>query len=654
MQGIFTTRLLAVAILAVPALLACDRTPIDTSGPVAEWPDYGGDKGGLRYSPLTQITPENVADLEVAWIHHHGDISDGSDGTSRTSFNATPIMAGDSLYFCTGMNRVFALDAETGEERWVFDPVQQLTRMEGPYNRTCRGVALWQSGDPSETGACRERIFTGTLDAQLIALDARTGRPCADFGEAGRVTLREDVGAGEPWEYYPTSPPLVVRDVVVVGALVADNVRTDAPAGVVRAFDARTGALRWAFDPVPPGWRPPEPAEGGPAYQLGTPNVWSILSGDEERGLVFVPMGNASPDYFSGNRRGLDYYSSSTVALDADTGEPRWRFQTVHHDIWDYDVAPQPVLADVPVGGRTVPAVVQATKMGLVFLLDRETGEPLHPVEERRVPARDVPGETVTPTQPFPTHIPPLHPLALRPEDAWGFTRWDRDACREIIGSLRNEGIYTPVSFEGSLHYPGSAGGSNWGSVAIDPKRSVMYVNTMRVPSVVTLLRREEYDALDPSDFSYPNELYPMEGTPYAVKRSPLLSPLGAPCTPPPWGLLHAVDLESGEILWESVLGSTRDQAPFPMWMEFGSPNLGGSIVTEGGLVFIGATTDKFVRGYDARSGELVWKHRLPYTANATPLTYRARPDGRQYLVVVAGGHGWSAPGDATIAFALP
>ncbi len=647
-------RLLVTLSVTGQALTACTPEPVDLDGPVAEWREYGGDKGGLRFSPLTQITPENVSDLEVAWVHRHGDISDGSDGTSRTSFNATPIMVEDSLYFCTGFNRVFALDAETGAERWVFDPVQQLTKMEGPYNRTCRGVAYWKSADPSESGACRERIFTGTLDAQLIALDARSGRPCPGFGEAGRVALREDVGAGEPWEYYPTSPPLVVRDVVVVGALVADNLRSDAPAGVVRAFDARTGALRWAFDPLPPGWRPPDSASGGPAYQLGTPNVWSILSGDPERGLVFVPMGNASPDYFSGNRRGLDHYSSSTVALDAETGEAVWRFQTVHHDIWDYDVAPQPTLADVPVDGRRVPAVVQATKMGFVFVLDRETGEPLFPVEEKPVPARTVPGETVTPTQPFPTHIRPLHPLELRPEDAWGFTRWDRDACRDIIASLRNEGVYTPVSFEGSLHYPGSAGGVNWGSVAIDPERDVMFVNTMRVPSVVTLIERAEYETLDPSAFSYPNELYPMEGTPYAVKRSPLLSPLGAPCTPPPWGLLHAVDLASGEILWESVLGSTRDQAPFPMWLEFGSPNLGGPIVTAGGLVFIGATTDRFVRGYDARTGELVWKHRLPYTANATPLTYRSRKDGRQYLVVVAGGHGWSEAGDATIAFALP
>jgi quinoprotein glucose dehydrogenase len=648
----FRSLLFRCWLLALPLALGCgEPAPPDLSGPVADWPEYGGDKGGMRWSPLDQITPANVGDLEVAWTFHHGDVSDGSDGTTRTSFNATPIVAGGSMYFCTGKNRVFALDPATGEQRWVFDPVQKLTKLEGPYPRTCRGVAWWKSRNAGETGACSERIFTGTIDAELIALDAKTGKPCQDFGRGGRVSLRERIGDAEPWEYHPTSPPLVIRDVVVVGALVADNLRVDAPAGVVRAFDVRTGALRWAWDPVPEGWTPPPPDSD---FTAGTPNVWSILSGDQERGLVFVPTGNASPDYFSGLRRGLDRFSSSTVALDADTGERVWDFQTVHHDVWDYDVASQPTLIDFPGEEGPVPAVVQATKMGLVFLLDRETGRSLFPIEERPVPARDVPGETVTPTQPFPTHIPPLHPLTLRPEDAWGFTWWDRRACAKRIASLRSEGIYTPPSLQGSIEFPGSAGGANWGGVSIDPERGVLFVNTMRVVSVVQLIPRDEYEKMDVSQIAYPNEVYPMRGTPYAVKRGPLLSPLGAPCNPPPWGVLTAVDLRSGKILWESVLGSTRDQAPFPMWLEFGSPNLGGSIATAGGMVFIGATTDKFLRGYDAETGALVWKERLPYTANATPLTYRLSKDGRQFLVVASGGHGWSEPGDAVIAWALP
>jgi quinoprotein glucose dehydrogenase len=640
------------------SLVACGRpAPVDYSGPIADWRDYGGDKGGLRYSPLTQIAPENVNDLEVAWVYHHGDVSDGSDGSTRTSFNATPIMIDGALYFCTAYNRVISLDAETGAERWAFDPGQRMTRIvTGPYPRTCRGVAYWEGPGDERMRPCGRRIFTGTLDAELIALNAQTGEPCADFGGGGRVRLREGVlGAAPPSEYYVTSPPLVIRDRVVVGALVADNMRVDAPSGVVRAFDVRSGELRWAWDPVPPGAGPgagPAPAMD---YRAGTANVWSILSGDPERGLVFVPTGNASPDYYGADRHGLDAYSSSTVALDASTGALVWVFQTVHHDLWDYDVPAQPTLFDFPSADGPVPAVAQATKMGHIFLLHRETGEPLFPVEERPVPQGGVPGEVLSPTQPFPTHIPPLHPATLTPDEAWGFTPWDRRKCAEIIAGYRSEGLFTPPSLEGTIQYPGSAGGPNWGGVAIDPVAGVLYVNQMRVPAVVTLIPRAEYDALeDRESVAYPEELYPMEGTPYAVRRGPLLSPLGAPCNPPPWGTLTAVDLASGEVLWESRLGTTRDQAPFPLWLELGAPNLGGSIVTAGGVVFIGATTDKFLRGYDARSGEEIWRERLPYTANATPMTYRLHEQGKQFLVAAVGGHGWSEPGDALIAWTLP
>jgi quinoprotein glucose dehydrogenase len=630
---------------------------VDYSGPVAEWPEYGGDKGGLRYSPLSQITPENVTDLEIAWVYHHGDISDGSDDTTRTSFNATPIVVNGTLFFCTGMNRVIALDPETGAERWTFDPETKLTKIQGPYTRTCRGVAHWPGSGSSEAGAvCSERIFTGTLDSELIALDARTGRPCADFGKEGRVDLRQGIGDAAPWEYYPTSPPLVIGDVVVIGALVSDSLRTDAPSGVVRAFDVRTGDLRWAWDPVPPGWRSDsgEDSDSEDSYTRGTPNTWSILSGDTERGLVFVPTGNASPDYFAANRRGLDYYASSVVALDARTGRVAWHFQTVHHDVWDYDVSSQPTLFQIPSVGGGVPAVAQATKMGHVFLLSRETGEPLYPVEERPVPQEGVPGERLSKTQPFPTHPPPLHPSGLTPDDAWGFTPWDRGKCAETIAQHRSDGIFTPATLEGSIQYPGPAGGTTWGGVSIDPESGVLYLNQMRIAGVITLIPREAYERLGPSENVYPDELYPQKGTPYGIRRSPLLSPLGAPCNPPPLGTLTAVDLASGETLWESTLGTTRDQAPFPLWLSLGAPNLGGSIVTAGGLVFIGATTDKFLRAFDATTGEEIWRQRLPYTGNATPMTYRLRPDGKQYVVIAAGGHGWSEPGDAVMAFALP
>ncbi len=637
--------------LLVSIASGCGSERIDNSGPMADWPEYGGDMGGMRYSPLTQITPENVGDLEVAWVYKHGDVSDGSDGTTRTSFNATPLVIDDTMYFCTGMNRVIALDPETGAERWKFDPQMKQTKLRGPYPRTCRGVAYWSDPNRPDTSTCSRRIFTGTLDSELIALDANTGRPCEDFGDAGRVQLREGIGASPPWEYYPTSPPIAVRDVVVVGALVADNLRADAPGGVVRGFDARTGKLRWAWDPVPPGWTP---KPGGPKYQSGTPNVWSILSGDNERGLVFVPTGNASPDAYGGARNGLDYYSSSTVAIDVTTGYVAWHFQTVHHDVWDYDVASQPVLFQIPGVGDGRAAIAQATKMGHVFLLNRETGDPLYPVEERAVPQGGVAGEVLSPTQPFPTHPAPLHVATLTPDDAWGFTPIDRADCEQRIASVRSEGIFTPPSIGGTLQFPSAGGGANWGSVSIDPNRGVLYVNQMHAAQLVWLIERKDFADMDPDSVIYPNELYPQAGTPYALKKAPLLSNFGAPCNPPPWGTLTAVDLKSGEVLWVSTLGSTRDMAPFPLWFDLGSPNLGGSIATSSGLIFIGATTDKFLRAFSADDGKEIWKQRLPFTANATPLTYRVRRDGKQFVVVASGGHGWSEPGDALMAFALP
>ena len=623
--------------------------PRDDSGPVAEWRAYGGDLGGLCYSPLTQIDVENVGALEVAWTYRHGDYADGTGEFNRTSFQATPIALGDQLYFCTAFNRVIALDAETGVERWVFDPQLRAKRGEGPYPLTCRGVAYWEAAADA-SGPCERRIFTGTRDSQLIALDAETGAPCADFGVEGRVDLREGIGQAPAWEYYPTSPPLVIGDRVVVGALVADNLRVDAPSGVVRAFDVRTGALRWAWDPVPPGWN----ATSRASYQAGTPNVWAPLSGDDARGLVFVPTGNPSPALYGGARAGLDHYGSSTVALDAMTGEVVWQFQSVHQDIWDYDVASQPTLFQIPGVAGGAPGVAQATKMGHVFLLHRETGVPLYPVVERPVPQGAVEGETLSATQPFPTHPAPLHDTRLDPEDAWGFTPIDRKDCAERIAKYRSEGIFTPPSHQGSIQFPGSAGGMNWGGVSIDPEKGLLFSNQIHTALVTQILPREAYQSLDASQIVYPNEAYPMEGTPYGVRRFALLSRFGAPCNAPPWGTLTAVDLVSGEVKWRSTLGTTRDQAPFPLWLPLGAPNLGGSLVTAGGIVFIGATTDKFFRGFAVDTGEEIFRARIPFTANANPLTYRLRKDSKQYVVIAAGGHGWSEPGDALIAFALP
>lgn len=650
---------LGIALAITGWVAGCGDGPsVDNSGPVAEWREYGGDKGGLKFSPLTQITPANVDSLTPAWEYRHGDVSEGSATETKTSFLATPVVADGSMFFCTAFSRVIALDPETGEERWTFDPELRTRSSEGPYPLSCRGVAYWGGAANAESGTCQRRVYVGTRDSELIALDAASGEPCADFGKGGRVSLRERIGEAPPWEYYPTSPPLVVRDVVVVGALVADQLRLDAPSGVVRAFDLETGALRWAWDPVPPTWREESSARissGDELFQPGTPNVWAPMSGDEDRGLVFVPTGNPSPDSYGGLREGNDYYGSSTVALDAVTGEVRWHYQFVHNDLWDYDTPAQPALFQIAAVGAGRPAVAQATKMGHLFLLDRETGEPLYPVEERPVPqAGAVPGEKLSPTQPFPTHPPPLHASRLGVEDAWGFTPIDKAFCRDLIGGFRSEGIFTPPSLEGSIQYPGSAGGANWGGVSIDPDRGLLFVNQNHLPMAQQLIPRAEFEKLDPQAAVYPDELYPMAGTPYGLKRISLLSNFGAPCVSPPWGSLTAVDLVAGKVVWSVPLGTTRDQAPFPLWLKLGTPNAGGSLATASGLVFIGATTDKFFRAFSASTGEEVWRARLPYTANATPITYRLSEAARQFVVVAAGGHGWSESGDALIAYALP
>jgi quinoprotein glucose dehydrogenase len=638
----------ALSVLWLCIGLSCSAAPADRSGPAADWPAYGGDAGGLRWSPLAEITPANVDALEIAWIHRSGDVLDGTRSLGKSSLQVTPIMVDGTLYACTPSSQVFALDPETGRERWRYDPHVDATKF---YIVNCRGVSHWLDAAAPEPAFCRRRILFGTLDARLIALDAASGVPCPGFGEGGAVDLGAGIGERAPGEYGVTSPPAVIGDLVVVGSMVLDNRRTDAPGGVVRAFDARTGALAWAWDPVPPNLAP---ANG--RYARGTTNAWAPLSVDAERGLVFVPTGNSSPDYYGGQRDGLDHYSSSVVALDAATGAVRWHFQTVHHDVWDYDVPAQPTLFEWPGPSGPVPALVQATKLGHLFVLDRATGAPLLPVEERPVPQQGaVPGETLSPTQPFPIRPAPLHPATLGADDAFGFTPWDRAECREAIAALRSDGIFTPPSAQGSVQYPGMVGGMNWGGVAVDPERGLLIANTQRIATRIRLLTREEVRAKYGERIpDYGVE--PQEGTPYALERAPLLGPLGAPCNPPPWGTLAAVDLASGALRWQVPLGTTRDLAPWPLWLATGTPNLGGPLLTASGLVFIGATTDFFLRAFDVETGRELWKARLPTAAHATPMTYRLREGGHQYVVIAAGGHGLlgTPPGDALIAFALP
>jgi quinoprotein glucose dehydrogenase len=645
-------------LLMVSLVVGCrGDSDIDFSGPVADWPFWGGDRGASHFSRLDQITPDNVSKLEVAWTHRSGDYYDGSGYSKMTALQVTPLVVNGLLYYCTPFMRVFALDPATGEERWSFDPEFQERHGEGPYPLICRGVSYWEDASGTLGDACAKRIFYGTADSELIALDADTGLPCEGFGDSGRVALREGVGESQPWEYMPTSPPHVIGDRVVLGALVADNVRVDAPAGVVRAFDARSGKLDWAWDPVPPGW-PSEPdSQTGRRFTSGTPNIWSIITADVERGLVFVPTGNPSPDLFGGLRNGLDYYGSSTVALDAETGKVVWNFQFVHNDVWDYDTPSPPTLFQIPGVGGGVPGVLQTTKMGHVFLLDRETGEPLYPVEERPVPQGGVPEENLSPTQPFPTHPTSLHPLALEPEDAFGFTPLDRSHCKKLLETYRWDGIFTPPTIEGSIQMPHTAGGMNWGGVAIDPERGLMIVNQLHTAAVNQLVPRAEAEKMSAADLVYPQEFYEMRGAPYAIKRFPLFSQFGAPCNPPPWGSLTAVDLRAGEVKWTQPFGTLREMAPFPIWLLFtgyGTPAFGGGMSTASGLYFIGASMVRYFRAIDVETGEELWRDRLPLQGQAVPMTYRQGESGKQYVVIAAGGNPLGKMGDAIIAYALP
>lgn len=636
-------KFIVVPLLLLSLLVGCDQqVEIDYQGPVSGWGHWGGNEEGQRFSPLTQITPENVKHLQPAWTYRLGDVQD-NDGVSHT-LEATPVLGDGKLYICTGLNKIAAIEPETGQELWVHDA---KTDYQGTYLLNCRGVTYWEDPEPS-TKACSKKIFFGTLDGRLVALDASSGERCSAFGEQGTVNLLAGLGKTEPGDLAISSPPVVIDGKVIVGGRIPDNMRIDVPAGVVRAFDARTGALQWAWNPVPAGYQEPVGE-----YVRATPNVWAAMSVDVERKLIFLPMGNAGPDHVRAGRDGRDYYASAVVALDAQTGKVRWHFNTVHKDVWDYDLPAQPVLFDLPRGNEKIPALAQATKQGHLFILHRETGEPLFPVEERAVSQLDaLPNEDLSPTQPFPVNPAFVLRRDLTEEDIWGFTPWDKGKCLEKFHSANWQGVFTPPSTRGTIFYPSFMGTSNWGGVSIDPVNGLLIANTTHVPAIVRMIPREETD----KRLATGERMLPSFGAAYGNTMEPMLSPFGAPCVRPPWGNLLAIDLREGKRLWDIPLGTTRDMAPPPLWLKLGVPNMGGSVITASGLIFIGATTDDYIRAFNLKTGEELWKGRLPAGGQATPMTYRLSKNGKQYLVIAAGGHKYLGTniGDYLVAFSLP
>lgn len=647
--------LVAAAALAAAAVALAIPGKGTPSGDSAGWGSYGGDPGGTRFSPATSITTTNVGALVKAWEYRTGELkhsdtkapSGGQCGqchSAAVKFETTPIVADDKLLLSTPFNRVIALDPGTGRELWRFDPKLDF-KQERNEGFVSRGVAYWRDPAADPSAPCARRVLFGTVDARLLALDAADGSPCSGFGNAGTVRLDDGIGYVQTGQYGVTSPPVVTGELVIVGSSAGDNRRVDLESGVVRAYDVRTGTLRWSWDPIPR--RRDDPAAkswpGSGAGITGGANAWAPLSVDTARRLVFVPTSSPSTDYYGGHRVGDNRYANSVVALDAASGQPRWHFQVVHHDLWDFDVPAQPTLATIRKDGAARDVVIVATKMGHLFILDRDSGTPVFPVEERPVPASDVPGEVAARTQPFPVLPKPLHPAAPFTErDVWGLDAGDTLACRALVKGKRSEGIFTPPSLAGTIMYPGFGGGMNWGGVSFDPERNVIIANTLRLPMWVRLAPRQAPDQGN------------QRGTPYVMSRAPLVSPKGIPCNAPPWGLLTAVDAATGAVRWEVPLGSTPRLVEVAGSDRWGSLNFGGPITTAGGVTFIAASQDNHLRAIDTATGRALWKGALPAGGQATPMTYVWRR--RQYVVIAAGGHSslGTPLGEHVVAYALP
>lgn len=605
---------------------------------------------GTKFSGLQQINKGNVTRLEQAWSFHNGDDPDAIEG--MVALEDQPTLIEGNLIVCTIHRRVIALDPATGEQRWEFDPGDPMTGM-----RKCRGVGNWVDEEAPAGAQCKSRLLLGTTDYRLIAIDARDGKPCPGFGDNGVVQMPTSKPVLWDGEVIASSNPVVVNGVVVVGSAVADNQRVDAPSGRVLAYDARSGEYLWEFDPVPRDPNDPAMAswENGTSG-FGQANVWSSMAVDNELDLVYLPTSSASDDFYGGNRPGDNHYSTSVVALKGATGEVAWHQQLVHHNVWDYDVPTRPTLIDYPKDGRMVPALVQNTKMGMIFVFDRATGEPLVPIEERPVPqSPKAPGEKLSPTQPFPVGMPALTRQGFDPETAGGITPIDAYLCRQAAEEYVHGPLYTPITERGTVMAPAAGGGPNWGGGAYDPDSNVMVVPANHVPMVVKLVPRAEASSEEtkkvegrgPMKFANP-------GSPYALEVVPLMSPLGTPCAEPPWASLIAVDIVKKKILWDVPLGSIKKLAPIPLDVHLGTPGAGGPLMTAGGLVFIGYTLDDTFRAFDADSGEILWEADVPAAAVSMPITYEV--GGEQYVVVAAGGHSMygSTMGDAVVAFKLP
>jgi quinoprotein glucose dehydrogenase len=618
--------------------------------PPGDWDHYGRTLEGQRYSPLDQITPDNVGQLKVAWQYQTGDVR-RPDDVGETTYQVTPLKVKDTLYLCTPHNWAIALDANSGEQKWRFDP--QVKMDSARQHQTCRGVTYYEDAAAAADAPCKTRVYLPVSDARLIALDAATGAVCSSFADKGTLLLTTGMPYNPSGYYYSTSPPVIVTDKIIVGGAVNDNYSTQEPSGVIRAFDVHTGALVWNWDSGNPDVTTPLPA--GQKYTANSPNSWSVFSVDQALGMIYIPLGNQVPDQLGiGRSKNVEKFSSSIVALDYTTGQLKWVRQTVHHDLWDMDVPAQPALLTLTkADGTNVPALVGATKQGDIYVLDRRSGEPIIPVREVPAPSGAIKEDFTSPTQPLSDLT--FKPDPLRERDMWGVTMFDQMMCRIEFHRLSYKGRYTPPSLQGSLIYPGNFGTFNWGSIAVDPEKQVMFGMPTYLAFTSRLVPRAEVPPKDQSEKGSEQGLNRNDGAPYGVYMGPFLGPLKVPCQAPPWGYVAAADLRTGKILYKHVNGTVEDMTPLPLPFKVGVPGIGGPIITKGGVAFLAAAVDNYLRAYDLKTGKELWRGRLPAGGQATPMTYTTG-DGRQIVLIVAGGHGsiGTKPGDYVIAYALP